>query len=146
MLFYTLPDDYLQKVDIASMAFSLESRDPLLDHELVEWAMKLPLKWKLKGGVNKYLLRKLAYRYVPRNILDRPKQGFGVPIDSWLRGQLKSWAEERLSDKALFQNIPLDQSAVHRLWETHNSGARNVHPLLWAILMFLDFNAKRTAQ
>ena len=110
--FYTLPDDYLQKVDIASMAFSLESRDPLLDHELVEWAMKLPLKWKLKGGVNKYLLRKLAYRYVPRNILDRPKQGFGVPIDSWLRGQLKSWAEERLSDKALFQNIPLDQSAV----------------------------------
>ena len=144
--FYTLPDDYLQKVDIASMAFSLESRDPLLDHELVEWAMKLPLKWKLKGGVNKYLLRKLAYRYVPRNILDRPKQGFGVPIDSWLRGQLKSWAEERLSDKALFQNIPLDQSAVHRLWETHNSGARNVHPLLWAILMFLDFNAKRTAQ
>ncbi len=66
---YTLPDDYLQKVDVASMLFSLESRDPLLDQDLVEWAMKLPLEWKLRGGTSKYLLRKLAYRYVPRQIL-----------------------------------------------------------------------------
>lgn len=137
--FYTLPDDYLQKVDIASMAFSLESRDPLLDQDLVEWAMKLPLCWKLHKGKNKYLLRELAYRYVPREILDRPKQGFSVPIDKWLRGPLNGWAEERLNDKVLFQNIPLDQSAVYELWKMHNSGSRNVHPLLWAILMFLNF-------
>lgn len=138
--FYTLPDDYLQKVDIGSMAFSLESRDPLLDQELVEWAMKLPANWKLRGGVNKYLLRKLAYRYIPRDILDRPKQGFGVPIDAWLRGPLKAWAEERINDKRLFLNTALDQAHVLSLWRLHCSGARNVHPLLWAILMFLDFN------
>jgi asparagine synthase (glutamine-hydrolysing) len=137
--FYTLPDDYLQKVDVASMAFSLESRDPLLDQDLVEWAMKLPIEWKLRGGVNKYLLRKLAYRYVPREILDRPKMGFGVPIDSWLRGPLFPWAEERLHDKGLFGRLPLDQAAVLKLWKMHQSGARNVHPLLWAILMFLNF-------
>lgn len=137
--FYTLPDDYLQKVDVASMAFSLESRDPLLDQDLVEWSMRLPIQWKLRSGVNKYLLRKLAYRYVPREILDRPKQGFGVPIDSWLRGPLKGWAEERFYDKTLFSKLPLDQSAVLALWKTHSTGTRNVHPLLWAILMFLNF-------
>ncbi|WP_306532895.1 asparagine synthase (glutamine-hydrolyzing) [Geobacter sp.] len=136
---YTLPDDYLQKVDVASMLFSLESRDPLLDQDLVEWAMKLPLEWKLRGGTSKYLLRKLAYRYVPRQILDRPKQGFGVPIDLWLRGPLRSWAEERLHDKGLFSKLPLDQDVVLALWEMHSLGRRNVHPLLWAILMFLNF-------
>lgn len=144
--FYTLPDDYLQKVDVASMAFSLESRDPLLDQELIEWSMKLPLQWKLKGVVNKYLFRKLAYRYVPQKILDRPKQGFGVPIDSWLRGPLKSWAEDRLYDKTLFDRIALDQSAVLALWKMHCSGERNVHPLLWAILMFLNFFDRYTAE
>ncbi len=140
--FYTLPDDYLQKVDIASMAFSLESRDPLLDHDLVEWAMKLPISWKLRHNTNKYLFRKLAYRYVPQNILDRPKQGFAVPIDNWLRGPLKSWAEARLNDKTLFHNMPLSQSAVLTLWDMHRTRARNVHPLLWAILVLLEFNAK----
>jgi len=139
--FYTLPDDYLQKIDVASMAFSLESRDPLLDHDLVEWAMKLPVSWKLRNGENKYLLRKVAYRYVPKKILDRPKKGFGVPVNDWLRNDLKSWAEQRLYDKKLFRNIPLDQSSVLSLWELHSSKARNVHPLLWAVLIFLDFNA-----
>lgn len=139
--FYTLPDDYLQKIDVASMAFSLESRDPLLDHDLVEWAMKLPVSWKLRNGENKYLLRKLAYRYVPKKILDRTKKGFGVPVNDWLRNDLKSWAEQRLYDKNLFRDIPLDQSAVLSLWNLHNSRERNVHPLLWAVLVFLDFNA-----
>jgi asparagine synthase (glutamine-hydrolysing) len=121
------------------MAFSLESRDPLLEHDLVEWAMKLPVSWKLRNGVNKYLLRKLAYRFVPKKILDRPKKGFAVPIDAWLRGPLKAWAEERLHDKILFQDIPLNQHSVLDLWNLHQSGKRNVHPLLWAILMLLDF-------
>ncbi len=139
--FYTLPDEYLQKVDIASMAYSLEARDPLLDQDLVEWSMKLPLSWKLRNGVNKYLLRKLAYRYVPRQILDRPKQGFEIPIDEWLKGPLKIWAEERLNDKSIFRNMPIDQSAVLSLWDSHNSGRRKAHPLLWAVLMFLNFEA-----
>ncbi len=136
---FTLPDDYLQKVDVASMAFSLESRDPLLDHNLVEWAMRLPISWKLRGKSNKYLLRKLAYRYVPQAILDRPKQGFAVPIDRWLRGPLKNWALERLEDSALFQRIPIDQAKTKKLFEMHQSRARNVHPLLWAILVLLEY-------
>jgi asparagine synthase (glutamine-hydrolysing) len=136
---YTLPDDDLQKIDVASMAFSLEARDPLLDQDLVEWAMKLPLSWKLRAGTNKYLLRKLAYRYVPREILDRPKQGFGVPIGEWLRAPLKGWAEERLQESPLFQKIPLQQQEILRLWKIHLSRSRDVHPLLWALLMLIGF-------
>ncbi len=140
---FTLPDDYLQKVDIGSMAFSLESREPLLDQELVEWSMRLPLKWKLNKGTNKYLLRKLAYRYVPSDILDRPKQGFAVPIDKWLRGPLKQWAIERIECSELFHEIPIDQAKVRRLFDLHLSRKRNVHPILWAILMLLDFKANQ---
>lgn len=141
--FHTLVDDYLQKVDVASMAFSLESRDPLLDQDLVEWAMKLPLSWKLRRNQNKYLLRKLTYRYVPRQILDRPKHGFNVPIDTWLRGPLKSWALDRCNDVRLFKNIPLDQSKVIDLLKLHTSGIRNASPQLWAILIFLNFVSEK---
>ena len=137
--FYTLPDDYLQKVDVASMAFSLESRDPLLDQDLVEWAMRLPLKWKLRGSQNKYLLRKLAYRYVPRKILDRPKKGFEVPVGEWLKGHLRQWAESRLHDVDLASRVALNHSSVLTMAATHNSGRRNVHPLLWSVLMLLNF-------
>jgi asparagine synthase (glutamine-hydrolysing) len=136
---YTLPDEYLQKVDVASMSFSLESREPLLDHKLVEWSMKLPLEWKLRAGKNKYLFRKLAYRYLPRAILDRPKQGFCVPINEWLRGPLNTWARERIHERRLFEILPLDQARVIDLFDLHKSGLRNVHPLLWAVLMLLDY-------
>ena len=139
---YTLPDDYLQKVDVASMAFSLESREPLLDQDLTEWAMKLPVSWKLRNNTNKYLLRKLAYRYIPREILDRPKQGFSVPIEDWLRGPLFSWASDLLNNKELFQQLPLVQSTVLDLWRLHCSGRRNAHSLLWAVLVLLDFQAQ----
>lgn len=142
---YTLPDDYLQKVDIASMAYSLECREPLLDHELVEWAMRLPTSWKLRGGENKYLLRRLAYRYVPRSVLDRPKQGFGVPIDEWLRGPLKKWALDRLSNNNLFEGLHINQQASLSLMQQHLTGARNAHPLLWAILMLLSFREAERA-
>jgi asparagine synthase (glutamine-hydrolysing) len=141
---YTLPDEYLQKVDVASMAFSLEAREPMLDHRLVEWTMRLPLCLKLRGWVRKFLLRQLAYRYVPRKLLDRPKQGFGVPIDAWLRGSLRSWALERLNDKALFDDLPLDQAKTLELFALHESGARNVHPLLWAILVLIEFRANKS--
>lgn len=138
-LSHTLTDDYLQKVDVSSMAFSLESRDPLLDQDLVEWAMHLPLGWKVHGKTDKYLLRKLTYRYVPRELLDRPKRGFAVPIDSWLRGPLRAWAEERIENKAFFRELPLDQQTASALWKLHLAGGREVHPLLWALLCLLEF-------
>ena len=139
---YTLPDDYLQKVDVASMAYSLESREPLLDHTVVEWAMKLPHIWKFKHGTNKFLLRKLAYRYVPKALLDRSKMGFGVPIDKWLRGPLKEWADELIKDKPIIDSLLLDHAAIRGLWRLHLSGTRNVHPLLWSILMLINFQRK----
>lgn len=143
---FTLPDDYLQKVDIASMAFSLEAREPLLDHNVVEWAMRLPLMWKLKQGTNKYLLRKLAYRYIPARIIDRPKQGFGVPIDHWLRGPLLEWAKALLNDVNLFERIPVSQKRALELFDIHTSGTRNVSALLWALLMLLNFVAIKTSE
>lgn len=136
---FTLPDDYLQKVDLGSMAFSLESREPLLDHRLVEWAMRLPLCWKLRGRENKYLLRRLAYRWMPRQLLERPKQGFGVPIDSWLRHELRDWAWERLTDQSLLSRLPLRAEALRELFELHLKGGRNAHPLIWAVLMLLEY-------
>ncbi len=139
-LTYTLNDDYLQKTDVATMAFSLESRAPLLSNDVIEWAIKLPVKWKIKGNTNKYLLRKLLYRYVPRNVVDRPKRGFGVPIDSWLRNELYSWSLERLDNDDLYTNLPLKKQSVIDLFTLHQSGRRDVHPLLWAILMLLEFN------
>lgn len=136
---YTLPDDYLQKVDVASMAFSLESREPLLDQDVVEWSMKLPLKWKLRGGTNKYLLRKLAYRYVPRQLLDRAKRGFEMPIAEWLRGPLKGWMLQQINDRALVEQAAFDQNKLIELVAAHASGTRQVHPLIWAALVHLDF-------
>lgn len=143
---YTLPDDYLQKVDVASMAFSLESRDPLLDHDLVEWAMKLPLNWKLRGTQNKYLLRRLACRYIPKTIVDRPKKGFEVPIHEWLKGPLRTWAEARFADKGLLGCIPVDRASLMSTFALHNSGRRNAHPLLWSVLMLMSFMPQPRAE
>lgn len=138
-LAFTLPDDYLQKVDVGSMAFSLEAREPLLDHLILEWAAKLPLKWKVRGGVNKYLLRQLAYRYIPREILDRPKMGFGVPMARWLRTELRAWAEDLLGDEASMVALDLDGAEVRALWQAHQSGARQAQSCLWSILVLLQF-------
>ena len=91
------------------------------------------------------MLRKLLYRYVPQKIVDRPKRGFGVPIDGWLRNELYSWALERLEDPHLYNNLPLDRRAVMSLFSIHKSGRREVHPLLWAILMLLEFNNPKSS-
>lgn len=136
---YTLPDDYLQKVDVGSMAFSLEARDPLLDHKLIEWAAQLPLSWKIRNGTNKYLLRQLAYRYVPREILDRPKMGFGVPMAQWLRGGLRAWGESLLADGQAFEALELDAQAVRVLWNAHQSNKLQAHSALWSVLVVLQF-------
>ena len=142
---FTLPDDYLQKVDVGSMAFSIEARDPLLDHSIFEWAARLPLKWKLRGGVNKYLLRKLAYRYVPREILDRPKMGFGVPMARWLRTSLRGWADGLLHGDSDFDALGLDRANVHALWGEHLAGRREAHTCLWSVLVMLQFRKNMAA-
>lgn len=139
---FTLNDDYLQKTDVASMAYSLESRAPLLSRDVIEYAMTLPIQFKINGGTSKYLLRKLAYRYIPQDIMDRPKRGFGVPIDNWLRNELSEWAGDRINDPENFKNLPLRQDAVKSLLRLHQSGSRNVHPLLWAVLVFLEFHTR----
>lgn len=136
---FTLPDDYLQKADGSSMAFSLELRDPLVDHRLVEWAQKLPVSWKLRDGKTKYLWRKLAYRYIDRDLLERPKHGFEVPIPHWLNGPLKQWAQDRCNDHHLIREAGLDQKKVAALLDIHLKGQRDPHPLLWATLMLLEF-------
>jgi len=136
---YTLPDDYLQKVDVSSMAFSLESREPLLDQDVVEWSMKLPVKWKLGRNRNKYLLRKLAYRYVPRAILNRPKRGFEVPIRQWLKGPLSTWASREVSNEENFKKLPLRRDRLIQLLQMVRSGSSSPHSYVWAILMLFDF-------
>jgi asparagine synthase (glutamine-hydrolysing) len=141
-LAFTLTDGYLQKVDVATMAYSLEARSPFIDHELVEWSMRLPIELKIRGGQTKYLLKKALCRYLPRELIYRPKQGFGMPVSEWLRGPLRRWAEELLHDESLLSRLPLQRSRLHHLFEVHMNGARDAHPLLWAVLMLLCYVAR----
>ena len=129
-----LPDDILVKVDRATMAVGLEARAPLLDHDLLEWGWRLPPTMRIRAGQGKWLLRQVLYRYVPRDIVERPKIGFGVPLDAWLRMELRSWAEELLTPWRL-EEVGLDASAVRRVWAHHQSGRHNEQGRLWPVLM-----------
>jgi asparagine synthase (glutamine-hydrolysing) len=139
---FVLPDGYLQKVDVATMAFSLEARCPFTDYRLVEWAMRLPVHYKLRDKQTKYLLKKVLCRYLPPELIYRPKRGFGAPVAEWLRGPLRSWARELLNDPAIVSRLPLDRARIAQLFDLHVSGARNAQPLLWAVLMLLCFVAR----
>ncbi|MBI3376493.1 MAG: asparagine synthase (glutamine-hydrolyzing) [Betaproteobacteria bacterium] len=138
-----LPDGILVKVDRAAMAVSLETRVPFLDHRVVEFAARLPLAFKIHGGRGKQIVREVLHRYVPRELVERPKTGFSIPLDHWLRGPLREWARSLLDPERMRRQGYLDPSPVTRAWNEHASGVRNWQHRLWNVLMFQSWLERR---
>jgi asparagine synthase (glutamine-hydrolysing) len=134
-----LPDDIMTKVDRASMAVSLEAREPLLDHRLVELAWRLPLEMKVRRGTGKWILRQVLSRYVPPELTAKSKMGFAVPLAEWLRGPLREWVDGLLDQRSLEQDGYLNARAVRGAWEEHLSTRRDRDTELWAVIVFQEW-------
>jgi asparagine synthase (glutamine-hydrolysing) len=137
-----LPDDVMVKVDRATMAASIEAREPLLDYRLVEMSAQLPLQMKLRDGKTKWILRKILSEHVPPALFEKPKSGFGVPLASWLRGPLKEWAHDLLSDSALHSHEIIDAELVQTVWKNFLNGQSGEQNLLWDVLMFQSWQRR----
>lgn len=131
-----LPDDILTKVDRASMGVGLEVRIPFLDHRVVELAWKIPLQMKIHNGCSKWILREILYQYIPQKLIERPKAGFAIPLDSWLRGPLRDWAESLLDTRKIQMEGYFNAGPIQHKWKQHLSGKMNCQDQLWDILMF----------
>ena len=118
------------------MSVSLETRAPLLDYRVIEFAASLPYDLRMRGRTGKWLLRRLLYKHVPRAMVDRPKTGFGIPLDKWLRGPLRTWAEDLLSESRLRSDGYFAPEPIRAMWAEHASGARQWQYPLWDVLMF----------
>lgn len=134
-----LPNNNLTKLDRAGMSNSLETRVPLLDHRIVEFAMSLPMEYKLRNGVDKWVLREVLYKYVPKRLIERPKMGFGVPLGEWLRGPLRDWCENLLDEKRLNEEGFFNSQIIREKWIEHLSGKRNWGVQLWDVIVFQDW-------
>lgn len=131
-----LPDDILCKVDRAAMSVSLETRVPFLDHRVVELSSQIPLNMKIRNNKGKWIIRELLYKYVPKQLIDRPKTGFGIPIGDWIRGPLKGWAEDLLTPEKIISQGYFQSEPIQKMWKEHLSGEYDWTPRLWGILMF----------
>jgi asparagine synthase (glutamine-hydrolysing) len=138
-----LPDDIFAKVDRASMAVSLETRAPLVDRRVIEFAWSLPPAMHYVDGRGKRPLRRLLDKYVPASIIERPKMGFGMPVQEWLRTPLRDWAESLLDDARLRREGVFDAATVRVRWEEHRKGERNWHYPLWDVLMFQAWHERQ---
>lgn len=140
---FYLPNDVMTKVDRAAMSVSLETRAPLLDHRVAQFALSLPLSMKIREGRGKWILRQLLYRHVPESMIDRPKMGFSVPLDGWLRGPLREWAESLLCKQRLDDEGHFNSAVIRKMWEEHLSQKRNWADRLWSVLMYQAWQARQ---
>ncbi len=141
-----LPDDILVKVDRAAMANSLETRVPLLDHRIAEFALSMPQDIHFRGGQSKWLLRQVLYKHVPKHLIERPKMGFGVPLADWLRGPLRDWAETLLSPQSIAAAGMLEAEPIRELWQRHLNNETDGHYPLWNVLMLLEWIQRQSSR